>query len=110
MLAARREASRRRPSRYRLWPASRSTEASARDLDLFGGEAPQLRIVVTVGLELRQGQRAIVQDDRGGVMRRQQRLEFGFVGAKAAMHVEGALAERDADLAHARDVDLVLAR
>ena len=78
------------------------------NLDFVGGEAAQLRIVVAIGFELRQGQRAIVQDDRRGVMRREQRLEFRFVLVKAAVHVERRLTERDVDLAHARRIDLVL--
>ena len=61
------------------------------DCDFFGGEAAQFRIVVTIGLELRQGQRAVVQDDRGRIVRRQQRLEFGFVAAKAAMQSRKSL-------------------
>ena len=86
-----------RPSRCRPRPASRHRRIGA-DLDLLGRERSQFRIVVTAGLELRQGQRAIVQDDGGGIMRRQQRLELGFVGVEPAVQIECLLAQRDADL------------
>ena len=83
-------------------------DGSARSFDLLGRKRPQLRIVVTGRLELRLGQRAVVQDDGGGIVRRQQRFEFGFVGVEAAVHGEGLRAKRDADFADLRDVDLVL--
>ena len=50
----------------------------------------------------------IVQDRGGGVMRRQQRFELRLVGLKAAVQIERRLAERDADLANMRGIDLVL--
>ena len=61
------------------------------DFDFLRGKGAQFRIVVTLRLELRQGQFAIVQYHRSRVMGRKQRFELGLIGVKAAMHVECGL-------------------
>src|SRR5262249_48268934 len=61
------------------------------EVDLIRGEGAECRIVVALRSELRQTQRPVMQDRRRGIVGGQQRLEFPFVGRKAAMHVESAL-------------------
>src|SRR5262249_61925250 len=74
--------------------------------DLVRSEGAQHRIVVTRRGELRQAERAVVQNGRGSVVSGQQRFEFALVGGETAVHVAGALAQRNHDAAYARSLDL----
>src|SRR5262249_43904209 len=59
-------------------------------------------------LELRQGERAVVEDHRGGVMGGYQGLELALVARKPAVQVERRPAQPDAHLVDALRLDAVL--
>ena len=76
-------------------------------LDLLGGRAPQHRIVVARRLELGERELAVMQDDGGGVMGRDERVELRLVAGELAVQVEDRLVEADAQLLHLGGIDLV---
>src|ERR1700739_1041499 len=74
------------------------------DLDALGREASQLFVVVTAGLELRQGPRRVVENHGGRIVRGEQRFELCLIGAESAMHPKCTVRQPDADLAHRGEI------